>query len=186
MNLFSEITELRELHHDLSRFTAELETLAQRVGLSLAELTADHIALRCHQNSTAERWKAGLLQAGTLFSEKIINGRPIALFSLRTPVSVGPLAFSVVELPWPGDKLYRHEGWEHIEIVLPGAPETLAARALALLSDQGLAEPGISVKHRSPRGEGETLPNPTLAVTDGKVTIKFHPWLLSEIVSREN
>lgn len=76
-------------------------------------------------------------------------------------------------------------GWEHIEIVLPGDPETLNARALALLSDEGLSLPGISVKTSSPKGEHERLPNPTLAVTDGKTTIKFHPWSIEEIVASE-
>lgn len=46
------------------------------------------------------------------------------------------------------EKRYPHEGWEHIEIVLPGDPETLNARALALL-DEGLSLPGISVKTSS-------------------------------------
>lgn len=43
-------------------------------------------------------------------------------------------------------KRYPHEGWEHIEIVLPGDPETLNARALALLSDEGLQPAGDPVK----------------------------------------
>jgi predicted metalloenzyme YecM len=51
-----------------------------------------------------------------------------------------------------GRKRYPHEGWEHIEIVLPGEPETLNARALALLSDEGLSQPGIFVKTSSPKG----------------------------------
>ncbi len=59
------------------------------------------------------------------------------------------------------------------------------ARALALLSDEGLSLPGISVKTSSPKGERERLPNPTLAVTDGKTTIKFHPWSIEEIVASE-
>ena len=42
-----------------------------------------------------------------------------------------------------GRARYPHEGWEHIEIVLPGDPETLNTRALALLSDEGLGQPGI-------------------------------------------
>lgn len=58
-------------------------------------------------------------------------------------------------------------------------PETLNARALALLSDEGLSQPGIFVKTSSPKGERERLPNPTLAVTDGNVTVKFHPRLSS-------
>lgn len=66
-----------------------------------------------------------------------------------------------------------------------GDPETLNARALALLSDEGLSLLWISVKTSSPKGEHERLPNPTLAVTDGKTTIKFHPWSIEEIVASE-
>lgn len=177
--------ELQDLSADLARFVTALNHLAGRLGLDLDALEADHIAVRCHQNTTAERWKQGLLQCGTLFSEKEIAGRPIALFELHTPLSVGPWQIGVVELPWPGAKLYRHEGWEHVEIVLRGDEAELGARALALMADEGLIQQGISVKSSAPKGEGERLPNPTLAVTDGQVTIKFHPWSLKEIVASE-
>ncbi len=118
-------------------------------------------------------------------SEDLINGRPICLFKLHEPVQVAHWQFSIVELPWPGEKRYPHEGWEHIEIVLPGHAETLNARALALLSDEGLSLPGISVKTSSPKGEHERLPIRRSAVTDGKTTIKFHPWSIEEIVASE-
>ncbi|ROR14651.1 VOC family protein [Erwinia sp. JUb26] len=177
--------ELQDLSADLARFVNDLNHLAGRLGLDLTGLEADHIAVRCHQNTTAERWKQGLLQCGTLFSEKQIADRPIALFELQTPLSVGPWQISVVELPWPGAKLYRHEGWEHVEIVLRGDEAQLGSRALALMADEGLIQQGISVKSSAPKGEGERLPNPTLAVTDGKVTIKFHPWSLKEVVASE-
>ncbi|WP_428943296.1 VOC family protein [Pantoea sp. FN060301] len=178
--------ELSDLANDLPRFESSLTQLAARLGLDLAALEVDHIAVRCHQNSTAERWKQGFLQLGELFSEKTINGRPIALFELRNPLKVGPWQITVIELPWPGNRLYRHEGWEHIEVVLRGDPAQLGMRALALLADEGLCEPGISVKSSAPEGEGERLPNPTLAVSDGTVTIKFHPWSLKEIVTSES
>ena len=57
--------------------------------------------------------------------------------------------------------------------------------ALALLADDGLSQPGIVVKTSSPKGEHERLPNPTLAVTDGSVTVKFHPWSIEQIVASE-
>lgn len=177
--------ELIDLSNDLPRFLHSLNHLAQRLGLDLAALEVDHIAVRCHQNTTAERWKQGFLQTGTLFSQKDIAGRPIALFELTHPLQVGPWAISVIELPWPGERRYRHEGWEHVEVVLRGDPETLGARALALMADEGLIQQGISVKSSAPQGAGERLPNPTLAVTDGQVTIKFHPWSLREIVDSE-
>lgn len=179
------VEELKDLAEDLPRFARALEQLAQRLGLKLSQLDADHISVRCHQNTTAERWKSGFLQIGDLFSENQINGRAICLFELREPLKIGSWQLNVIELPWPGNKLYRHEGWEHVEIVLRGDVETLGARALALLSDEGLAQPDISIKSSSPHGEGERLPNPTLAVTDGKITIKFHPWSLKEIVASE-
>lgn len=177
--------ELNDLASDLPRFEQALSSLAGTLGLELTQLEADHISVRCHQNTTAERWKRGLSQIGDLFSENMINGRPICLFELAQPLNVGPWQIGVVELPWPGNKLYRHEGWEHVEIVLRGEVETLGARALALLSDNGLAARHISIKSSSPQGQNERLPNPTLAVTDGSITIKFHPWSLKEIVASE-
>lgn len=177
--------ELVDLSNDLARFTASLYELADRLELQLDGLNADHIAVRCHQVATAERWKKGFLRHGVLFSEKIIHGRPIALFELTTPLKVGPWEIGVVELPWPGERVYRHEGWEHVEIVLSGDPQTLSARALALFADEGLSKPGLSIKNSAPKGEGERLPNPTLAVSNGTVTLKFHPWSLKEIVKSE-
>lgn len=185
MQHWQSIEELQDIAADLPRFTDALTGLATRLGLDITPLTADHISLRCHQNATAERWRKGLLQCGTLLSENIINGRPICLFKLVEPIHVAHWQFSVAELPWPGEKRYPHEGWEHIEIVLPGDPATLNARAVALLSDDGLCQKGIAVKTSSPKGERERLPNPTLAVTDGTVTIKFHPWSIEDIVASE-
>ena len=179
------IDELQDIASDLPRFTHALDELSLRLGLNITPLTADHISLRCHQNATAERWRRGFEQCGELLSENIINGRPICLFKLHEPVCVQHWQFSIVELPWPGEKRYPHEGWEHIEIVLPGEAQTLNARALALLSDHGLSQPGIFVKTSSPKGERERLPNPTLAVSDGSVTIKFHPWSIETIVASE-
>ena len=177
--------ELDDLKTDLRRFEKSLQSFAQQLGLRLNDLEVDHISVRCHQDTTAIRWQQGLQQMGTQFSATMINGRQICLFKLHDPLVVAGREIDVVELPWPGEKRYPHEGWEHIEIVLPGEPEGLNARALALLSDDGLSQPGISVKTSSPKGERERLPNPTMAVTDGKVTVKFHPWTIEEIVASE-
>ena len=177
--------ELDDLKTDLLRFEESLQKFAQKLGLHLNDLEADHIAVRCHQETTAVRWQQGLQQMGTQFSQAMINGRPICLFKLHQPLQVAGWQLDVVELPWPGEKRYRHEGWEHVEVVLRGDHQTLGARAMALLSDEALTQPGISFKTSSPQGENERLPNPTLAVTDGQTTIKFHPWRLEEIVASE-
>ncbi|MCX8959995.1 VOC family protein [Erwinia psidii] len=177
--------ELADLANDLPDFIRSVYSLADKLGLELLALYADHIAVRCFQKETAERWKKGFLRHGELLSEKLINGRPVALVELHQALSVGPWLIPVVELPWPGEKRYRHEGWEHVELVLRCADDQLVSKALALCSGEGLARPGISIKHSVPKGEGERLANPTVAFSDGRVTIKFHPWSLKEIVQSE-
>ncbi len=177
--------ELMDIIDDLPRFDRALMNLATRLDLNLVQLNADHIALRCHQVTTAERWKRGLSQMGELFSENMINGRPVCLFSLQQPLTVGPWSIDVIELPWPGERHYRHEGWEHVEIVLRGEPDTLGKRAMALFSDHALQQKGIVFKSRTPKGENKGLPNLTLAVSDGEITLKFHCWTLKEIVASE-
>lgn len=185
MTSFPAIAELHDLALDLPRFEQALSQFAEKLHLDLSQFTADHVSLRCHQNTTAERWRLGLEQCGSLLSEAMINGRPICLFDLQQPLKVGPWLIDCVELPYPGDKRYPHEGWEHVELVLSGEPATLYARALAHLPDEALLAPGIKLKQSSPKGEGERLPNPTLAITDGSVTIKFHPYSIRDIVASE-
>jgi len=185
MTALSSCAALADLAADLPRFVQSLETLAEKLQLDLSQFTADHISLRCHQNSTADRWRAGLLQCASLLSETPINGRPICLFDLQQPLTIGPWQIDCIELPYPGEKRYPHEGWEHVELVIGGDPAALYANALSLLPDAALLAKGISLKHSSPKGELERLPNPTLAVTDGTVTIKFHPYHIREIVASE-
>lgn len=185
MTTFTAVAELQDLVADLPRFTQLLADFAQKLQLNLADFEADHISVRCHQNTTADRWRQGFMQCGSLLNETQINGRPICLFDLPEPLSVGPWAIDLVELPYPGDKRYPHEGWEHVELVLSGGAEGFYARALALLADEALVAPGIKLKQSSPKGENERLPNPTLAITDGTITIKFHPHSLRDIVASE-
>ncbi|WHP81640.1 VOC family protein [Edwardsiella anguillarum] len=185
MNGLADIDELRELAADLVRFEQALTHLASALSLDLAHFTADHISLRCHQTETADRWRRGFLRLGTLLAENIINGRPICLFDLAQPLRVGPWLIDCVELPYPGEKRYPHQGWQHVELVLAGPPDTLHRRALALLPDEALLAPGIRLTFSHPRGEGERLPNPTLAVGDRLTTLKFHPYSLREIVASE-
>ena len=38
------------------------------------------------------------------------------MFDLNQPLRVGPWLIDCVELPYPGEKRYPHEGWEHCVI----------------------------------------------------------------------
>jgi len=177
---------LPELADDLSQFEQKLSSFAQQLGLTLSELTLDHISLRCHQDRTAERWAMALSQVGHCFSKAMIGGRPIHLYRLEQPLALLNHRIDIVELPWPGEKRYRHEGWEHIEVVLPGAPEQIGQRAMALIDDHGLVTPGISVKTRRPEAKAGALDNTTLAITNGEITLKFHTYAIDEVVASEH
>lgn len=183
--LIKNIAELGDLAEQLTEFEEQIIRLADAVGLSLNDFHCDHISVRCNQTATAERWRRGFMQCGALLSEKQINGRPICLFALDKPMLVVGKRVDCVELPYPGAKNYYREGWEHIELVLPVKPEELHQKALALLSDRGLMTPGIEIKCSKPEAKGETLANPTLAVTDGIATIKFHPYSIRDVVASE-
>lgn len=188
MPSFKDITELQDLHQSLPLFTDKLLGVLQRLSLSLEQYHADHISVRCFQKATAERWRAGLLKCGDLISEKMINGRPICLFSLYEPLHIGAWSIDCIELPYPGDKLYPQEDWEHVEWVIPinedeaEDVESFHQTALSLFSDDVLLMPQLKLKFSNPAGEGERLPNPTLAVTDNGVTVKFHPYSIRDIV----
>lgn len=185
MTRLQAIADLYDLALDLPRFEQALNLFATKLQLDLSQFSADHISVRCQHSATAERWRQGLMQCGVLLSESVINGRPICLFDLRQPLEVGPWQIDCVELPYPGEKRYPHEGWEHVELVLSGDPATLYARALGLLADEALLAPGIRLKQSAPQGKGERLLNPTLSITDGSVTIKFHAYSIRDIVASE-
>ncbi|AKJ43839.1 metal-binding protein [Pragia fontium] len=163
-------------------FIDKLLGALQHLELSLEGYHADHISVRCFQQATAERWRKGLMQCGELLSEKMINGRPICLFSLNQPLQIGLWQIDCIELPYPGEKLYPQEDWEHVEWVIPGDVDTFHQTALGLFSDQVLLMPQLKLKFSNPTGEGEQLANPTLAVTENGVTVKFHPYSIRDIV----
>lgn len=185
MVFIKNIAELVDLSEQITTFEARIINLADKVDLSLNDFHCDHISVRCHLLATAERWRQGFMKCGDLLSDKEINGRPICLFSLKQPLLVVGKEIDCVELPYPGKTIYANEEWEHIELVIPCEANVLHQRALALLSDRGLMRPDVKVKCSNPKGDKETLLNPTLAITDGIVTIKFHPYSIREVIASE-
>ncbi|MDT0131303.1 metalloprotein, partial [Acinetobacter baumannii] len=51
---WQQIEQLADITADLPRFSDALQRFTARLGLEIAGLDADHISLRCHQNTTAE------------------------------------------------------------------------------------------------------------------------------------
>lgn len=180
---FIDIPELQDLWLDLPKFEKKLQLMAKKLNLSLSDYPIDHVSVRCHYLETAHRWHNGFQHCARLISDNQINGRPIRLYELDQPISIAGQEVWIIELPFPKDKTYSQESWEHIEMVINVAPSELERVAYALLPP---ALPiGFQTKFSQPKGQQERLPNPTLAVTNGIITIKYHPFALKKIIESE-
>ncbi|WP_193016528.1 MULTISPECIES: VOC family protein [Gammaproteobacteria] len=183
MALFSSIPQLNDLNRELPFFEENMMQFANSIGLDLTRYSTDHVSLRCHNLELATQWQIGLSQCGKCISDNVINGRPIYLFQLDTPLMILNQPISIIELPFPTHKTYEYQGWEHIEQVISIEPTELVNKVMSFLP-QPLPE-GIGLKISEPKGEKERLPNPTVAISNGKVTVKYHPYSLLEIVESE-
>lgn len=180
---FSKISQLQDLWDDLPIFIGKLQQMAQEINVLLSSFPIDHISVRCHHIETAERWHQGLMQCAQLLSDNIINGRPIRLYELSEPLNIAGQDVFIIELPFPKDKIYSKESWEHIEMVIDVEPNQLETAALQLLPEP--LPQGYSIKMSQPKGQQERLSNPTLAVSNGEITVKYHPFPLKKIIESE-
>ena len=178
---------------DLPAFMARVMALASELGISLEQYQADHIALRVNDREMAEALHQAWLAYGEEWSNNIINGRPIIVIGFHQPIHVGTWMIECLELPYPGDKAYPQEGWEHVEFVIPAKAgntdqlKVVLEQAFPQLEQQWalMAEKGINVKASSPSGEKERLPNPTYAFKKNGICIKLHPCSLKDVIESE-
>ncbi|WP_086982797.1 VOC family protein [Vibrio aphrogenes] len=174
-------------------FWQEIEDLALLLGIELQTLTADHIAMRINDKALAEQVHHAWLQHGSQISNAMINGRPIIVIQLHDPIEISQQSIDCLELPYPNNKSYPQQGWEHVEFVVASEAQTADAfveevrKAFPKLDQQwsSLAEMGVKVKLSSPQGEGERLANPTVAFKKGGVCIKLHPHSLKAVIASE-
>lgn len=175
----------------LPAFVARIEALAREMDLSLTAYQADHLALRVNDREIAEALHQAWLAYGEEWSRTMINGRPIVVIGFHQPLKVGPWQIEALELPYPSEKQYPQQGWEHIEFVIPseaGATDALKDvldKTFPTLPWDELAAKGIKVKASSPAGEHERLPNPTYAFKKDGVCIKLHPCSLKAVIESE-
>lgn len=193
-NLAASLT-IEALRADIDTFSRKIDQLASLLGLDFSQLQADHIAMRVNHADDAKRlhqdWQ------GETLSQAMINGRPIVVLKLtqgfELNLSGAQQYIDVLELPYPSEKTYPVEGWEHVEFVLPCQARTTDELLDALFEQfpnfeqtyATLADLGVKVKASSPKGEGERLANPTLAFKYQNVCIKIHPHTLEAVIDSE-
>ena len=105
------------LFADFQDFEQKIQALAQQINLDLNQYEIDHLSLRVNTEQTAKAWLTLLLEHGSVLSDNLINGRVIYLIQLHEPLRLTQQEVDVVELPFPKDKYYPQETWEHIEVL---------------------------------------------------------------------
>lgn len=170
-------------------FEQKIQQLAQLMEIDLSQYEIDHIALRTNQLSTTQDWQQLLTKCGTILSQNVVNGRLIYLFELDSPLLFLQQKVKVIELPYPKNKQYPHQGWEHIEIVMPFLAQESVPNWLERIQQQFLwnQSPQLRVKVSEPKVEGEQLANPSIAVSltdnsNNHCCIKVHPYSIKHII----
>lgn len=179
-----------ELNKNWPSFSQAILNFAQQLGVQDFALDCDHVALRVNDLDAAQDLLAYWQTQGKVISDNIINGRPIYIIDLDKPLQLGDWAISCVELPFPS-KQYKQQGWEHIEIVIPGEALTMAQLEADLhqfnpqLAAYLESNPTIKIKRSSPQGEKERLPNPTIAFKRDNICIKIHSASIRAVLASE-
>ncbi|ACA87044.1 VOC family protein [Shewanella woodyi] len=182
---------LADLHSSWPDFTHNINLFLEELGLDQLSLECDHAALRVNSTSVADELSNALCNDGVVISNNMINGRPILIIELNTPLQLTNLTIDCIELPYPGSKQYPIEGWEHIELVLPCQANNCEQLTQALvervphLADVIDNKTETKVKLSSPSGEYERLANPTIAFKKGNICIKVHPHGIKEVIASE-
>ncbi|AWX13934.1 metalloprotein [Mergibacter septicus] len=176
--------------------------LVEAIGLDLKQVQIDHLALRTNHQSQADKWRAVFCQNAKILSQNQVNGRPIYLFKLDQAIDFCQQLIDIVELPYPNDKTYPEEGWEHFEVVLPFLPdETIFEWQQRIDTLFQLTEKEyLCFKVSQPKVMGEQLPNPSIAIrfnpltiekskfkqgADLNLCIKIHPYSIEQVVQAE-
>lgn len=106
------------------------------------DLVCDHVCYRVATHSRYEELREALEADGTLESQAMIAGRPIATFQLHTPIAYKGRQIEALELPAPKPGSDYKEGWEHAEfVVLQPLPEFIAQYPQLTFDTRAIGKP---------------------------------------------
>ncbi len=173
----------------IADFEEKILSLASEMALILTDYEIDHMAVRVNHCKTAKSYLDLFVKKGRIVSDNLINGRVIYLVELEQPITFLGQKVSIVELPYPKDKIYPREGWEHIEIVIPFLPQESVADWCERIKKQFQLNQltHLKVKVDEPKADGEKLLSPSIAVSfvdkqQNHTCIKVHPYNIKQII----
>ncbi|MUL09913.1 VOC family protein [Aliivibrio fischeri] len=185
--------EPQQLINALPSFMEKIQALLDVLEIDLTQYQADHIALRINERDVAEAAHQAWLQQAEEWSNNEINGRPIIALGFNQALTINGWSIECLELPYPGDKSYPQQGWEHVEWVIPCDVDSQEAfleyvfKTFPSLKDKwdNLASLGVKVKQSCPSGDAERIANYTVAFKYQGVCIKLHPHSLKAVIESE-
>ncbi|WP_299005553.1 VOC family protein [uncultured Shewanella sp.] len=192
MNTMTSPLSFSNLLHSWPSFCKKIQSFMNELDISTYPFECDHVAIRINQLTDALQLKNNVHEFGDIISENIINGRPILIIKLHHSLHLGALTIDYLELPFPSEKRYPEQGWEHIELIFPSNAidcQTLSDElllAIPKLAPIIANQTSIKVKMSSPRGDKERLPNPTIAFKKHNICIKIHPHHIKTIIASEH
>lgn len=180
-----------QLNQSWPSFSQAIAAFITELGLDKLNLECDHCALRVNTPQAADELRSQFAKHGNIISDNMINGRPILIIELDSPLMMNNSAIDCVELPYPGEKAYPQEGWEHVELIFKcnaSDCESLSQQlinAVPTLAGIIAGETDIKVKQSSPKGDKERLANPTIAFKKNGLCVKVHPHGIKAVIASE-
>ena len=99
-------------------FLRKLFAALAECSVDVSDLELDHLCYRVEDVDRYAELREQLDAEGTLLSESLIGGRPIASYCLRDPFRFDERRIAVLELPAPKAGSPYPEGYEHAEFVV--------------------------------------------------------------------
>lgn len=191
MSNYQKLT-LTELIHTWPSFTQQMSDFINSLGLAKLNLVCDHAAIRVNAWQSAASLEQAFCEQGRVLSKNEVNGRPIVIIQLHQGLLLGDQRVTCIELPYPGEKSYPVEGWEHLELVFPCQASTAdelycqLQKSVPTLVKTLANNPDIKLKLSQPAANNELLANPTVAFKKGNICVKVHPYSLMQIIQSTN
>ena len=135
--------------------------------LDVSSYELDHLCYRVESIERYTELKEVCHKLGSLLSETLINGRPIATFKLQEPILYQGRAIKLLELPSPKPGSPYAEGFEHVEFVIDEDLDSFIARYPQLTFDT--------------KGMKKAI-NPDVRLAYGPLSVKFHRHNLEYVI----
>lgn len=90
----------------------------QTSGIDVTDLVMDHIGYQASSNEDYDLSKKEFDAIGDLVSEKIVGGRRVGIYKLKTPLRYKQYVNEAIELVAPKEGQICPSGLEHVEFVL--------------------------------------------------------------------